>query len=105
MASFIPKNPNQTMSVSNETTQGNTTHYDINRSISDPIKVCHSPTNRYYKGSEDIIKICNELESEGVIQFFIVGVVHPHGVGDVGRGFYWRAADFTGVRIHHESIR
>ena len=29
MASFIPKNPNQTMSVSNETTQGNTTHYDI----------------------------------------------------------------------------
>ena len=26
MASFIPKNPNQTMSVSNKTTQGNTTH-------------------------------------------------------------------------------
>ena len=29
MASFIPNNPNQTMLVSNETTQGNTTHYDI----------------------------------------------------------------------------
>ena len=50
----------------------NTTHYDINRSISDPIKVCHSPTNRYYKGSEDIIKVCNELEREGVIQFLLI---------------------------------
>ena len=29
MASFIPNHPNQTMLVSNETTQGNTTHYDI----------------------------------------------------------------------------
>eukprot|EP00942_MAST-04A_sp_MAST-4A-sp1_P000411 g411.t1 len=34
MASFIPKNPNQTMSVSNETTQGNTTHYDIDVNVS-----------------------------------------------------------------------
>ena len=50
----------------------NTTHYDINKSISDPIKVCHSPTNRYYKGSEDIIKVCNELEREGVIQFLLI---------------------------------
>ena len=50
----------------------NTTHYDINRSISDPIKVCHSPTNRYYKGSEDIIKVCNELEREGMIQFLLI---------------------------------
>ena len=50
----------------------NTTHYEINKSISDPIKVCHSPTNRYYKGSEDIIKVCNELEREGVIQFLLI---------------------------------
>ena len=50
----------------------NTAHYDINRNISDPIKVCHSPTNRYYKGSEDIIKVCNELEREGVIQFLLI---------------------------------
>ena len=57
----------------------NTAHYDINGSISDPIKVCHSPTNRYYKGSEDIIKVCNELEREGVIQFLLIEK-KPHGV-------------------------
>ena len=50
----------------------NTAYYDIIGSISDPIKVCHSPTNRYYKGSEDIIKVCNELEREGVIQFLLI---------------------------------
>ena len=38
MASFIPKNPNQTMSVSNETTQGNTTHYDIDVNVSVDLK-------------------------------------------------------------------
>ena len=38
MASFIPKNPNQTMSVSNETTQGNTTHYDIDDIVSVDLK-------------------------------------------------------------------
>ena len=38
MASFIPKNPNQTMSVSNETTQGNTTHYDIDDNVSVDLK-------------------------------------------------------------------
>ncbi len=46
--------------------------YKINNKISDPIKVCHSPTNRYYKGSDDIIKVCNELEREGLIQFLLV---------------------------------
>ena len=46
--------------------------YKINSKISTPIKVCHSPTNRYYKGSDDIIRICNELEKEGVIQFLLV---------------------------------
>ncbi len=46
--------------------------FKINKKISNPIKVCHSPTDRYYKGSEDIIKICNELEDEGIIQFLLV---------------------------------
>ena len=46
-------------------------HY-INKRVSEPVKVCHSPTNRYYKGSQDIIKICNELDREGVIQFMLI---------------------------------
>ena len=50
----------------------NTDLYDIKKSVSDPIKVCHSPTNRYYKGSNDIIKICNELDSKGIIQFLLI---------------------------------
>ena len=50
----------------------NTVHYDINKNISDPIKVCHSPTNRYYKGSDDIIEVCNELDREGIIQFLLI---------------------------------
>ncbi len=49
-----------------------TEFYKMNNKISDPIKVCHSPTNRYYKGSDDIIRICNELEEQGVIQFLLV---------------------------------
>ena len=46
--------------------------YDINKNVSDPIKVCHSPTNRYYKGSDDIINVCYELERAGIIQFVLV---------------------------------
>ena len=37
-----------------------------------PLKVCHSPTNRYYKGSDDIIEICNDLENDGVIEFILI---------------------------------
>ena len=36
------------------------------------MKVCHSPTNRYYKGSDDIIEICNDLESDGFIEFVLI---------------------------------
>ena len=28
------------------------------------IKICHTPTNRYYKGSEKIIKICSEIAAK-----------------------------------------
>ncbi|MFQ6613611.1 MAG: hypothetical protein ACE5D1_02095 [Fidelibacterota bacterium] len=29
--------------------------------VGDPIRICHSPTNRYYKGSEDIIPACEAV--------------------------------------------
>ncbi len=36
------------------------------------LKVCHSPTNRYYKGSDDIIEICSDLEESGFIEFVLI---------------------------------
>ena len=49
-----------------------TGEYSINTKISNPVKVCHSPTNRYYKGSKDIINICNKLHNKGEIEFILI---------------------------------
>ena len=49
-----------------------TGEYDVNTNISDPVRVCHSPTNRYYKGSDDIINICNKLHNKGEIEFILI---------------------------------
>ena len=51
--------------------------YDTNSylektTISSPLRVCHSPTNRYYKGSDDIIEICSELDKDRVIDFILI---------------------------------
>lgn len=34
--------------------------------------VTHAPTNRYYKGSDDIIPVCKKLEKEGKIRFELI---------------------------------
>ncbi|MEA2076709.1 MAG: hypothetical protein U9O95_01665 [Candidatus Marinimicrobia bacterium] len=34
--------------------------------------VTHAPTNRYYKGSNDIIPVCRKLEQEGKIRFELI---------------------------------
>ena len=48
----------------------------LNTSITkttDIIKICHSPTNRYYKGSEKIIKVCQKLEAQNQnIKFILI---------------------------------
>jgi glycosyltransferase involved in cell wall biosynthesis len=49
-----------------------TENYNLIKKVSNQVKVCHSPTNRYYKGSEDIIKICRELEQENIIEFLLI---------------------------------
>ena len=36
------------------------------------IKICHAPTNRYYKGSDIIIPICKKLERENYNVKFIL---------------------------------
>ena len=43
-----------------------------NNTISSPLRVCHSPTNRYYKGSDDIIEICSGLDKNGLIDFILI---------------------------------
>ncbi len=49
-----------------------TNQYSMNTSVGPSLKVCHSPTNRFYKGSEDIIPVCEKLEKEGLIEFILL---------------------------------
>jgi len=49
-----------------------TSFYLDKKTISSPLRVCHSPTNRYYKGSDDIIEICSGLEEDGLIEFVLI---------------------------------
>ena len=44
----------------------------VEKKISSPLRICHSPTNRYYKGSDDIIEICNDLDKNGQIEFVLI---------------------------------
>ena len=47
--------------------------------INDTIRISHAPTNRFYKGSDIIINICEALQSEGNIEFDLIENV-PHSV-------------------------
>ncbi|UCE18756.1 MAG: glycosyltransferase [Gemmatimonadota bacterium] len=38
----------------------------------DMLRICHAPTSRFFKGSDVIIDICNELEHEGRIEFVLI---------------------------------
>ena len=57
-----------------------TEKYSITNQVSDRIKICHSPTNRYYKGSEDIIEICRDLEKQNIIEFLLIEDKPQHEV-------------------------
>jgi len=50
----------------------NTEQFSVKTGLNKKIRVCHAPTNRYYKGSDSIISVCKKLESEGLIQFDLV---------------------------------
>ena len=50
-----------------------TTQHNPKYSLSLPIKICHSPTNRYYKGSETIIPICETIANENKnVEFILI---------------------------------
>jgi len=40
--------------------------------VNSPIRICHSPTNRFYKGSETIIPICKELAKRDDVEFILI---------------------------------
>ena len=40
--------------------------------LNNKIRLCHSPTSRFYKGSDIILFICQKLESEGLIDFDLI---------------------------------
>jgi glycosyltransferase involved in cell wall biosynthesis len=42
------------------------------KKIRQPMKVCHATTNRYFKGSEHIIRVCRRLEQEGHVKFVLI---------------------------------
>lgn len=49
-----------------------TNKYTPNFELNDPIRICHSPTNRYFKGSETIIPICEKIAEEENVEFVLI---------------------------------
>jgi len=49
-----------------------TTQFLVKNKLNKVIKVCHAPTDRHYKGSDKIIKVCKKLEKEKLIQFDLI---------------------------------
>jgi len=46
--------------------------FDVKQSIGNPITICHATTNRVIKGSDLIIKTCQDLEKSHGIKFILV---------------------------------
>ena len=49
-----------------------TSLFNVKENIGDILTISHAPTNRFYKGSEQIIKICEKLEDQGKIKFDLI---------------------------------
>ena len=49
-----------------------TSPFNVKDTISDILKISHAPTNRFYKGSDHIIKVCEKLENQGKIKFDLI---------------------------------
>ncbi len=49
-----------------------TSNYQPNYQLNDKIRICHSPTNRYFKGSDTIIPICEQIAKEENIEFVLI---------------------------------
>ena len=47
--------------------------------LNNRIRISHAPTNRYYKGSDVVISICEKLQTEGKIEFDLIENL-PHSI-------------------------
>jgi len=55
--------------------------FEVRRGTGDPITICHATTNRKVKGSDEIIRICRELEqSHGIRFIFIENMPHEEAM-------------------------
>ena len=58
-----------------------TQKYKPQYELNDPIKICHSPTNRFYKGSEKIIIECKKIAKEFNVEFILIeNLSHPEAL-------------------------
>jgi glycosyltransferase involved in cell wall biosynthesis len=49
-----------------------TEQFDPDIIVNEKVKICHSPTNRYFKGSDKIIPVCERIASEVDIEFVLI---------------------------------
>jgi len=49
-----------------------TSRFDKKTSLNKKLRVGHAPTNRFYKGSNHIIRVCEKLKTEGEIEFDLI---------------------------------
>lgn len=49
-----------------------TKRFEPNLNVNEKIRICHSPTNRYFKGSEIIIPICEQIAEEENVEFVLI---------------------------------
>ncbi len=49
-----------------------TDQFTVKYSLNEQIRVAHAPTNRYYKNSQVIIDMCEQMEREGLINFDLI---------------------------------
>lgn len=49
-----------------------TEQHKFNGELHDRIRICHAPTNRYYKGSDTIIPVCEQIATEEKVEFILI---------------------------------
>ncbi len=56
-----------------------TSQYKPKKKVNNTLRISHAPTNRFYKGSKQIIEICRKLERQGKIKFDLIENL-PHSI-------------------------
>jgi hypothetical protein len=65
---LIPKHPNIKYLYLPYDVESVVPNYDLHK----PLTICHATRNRYFKGSDQIIEVCRELEKTHKIRFLLI---------------------------------